>query len=124
MKKIILATLLFAGLFFGANTVLAAPHHGPQGPHGPKGHHGAPPHHGHIQRPPHHGHMQRPPHHNHAYRPAPRIHNVRYYSGYYDPCYCGAYYPYGGIGFGFSSGRYHHPIHHHCGLGASFHISI
>ena len=99
-KKLLLFTLVFAGLFLGVGSAIAAPHHG--GPHGSHVRHG---HHGHIHRPPHHGH------------------HIRYYRSYYNPYYYGPYYP-AGIGFGFSSGGYYPPIHHHGGLGASFHISI
>ena len=105
-KKILLSSLLFAGLFLGVNSVQAAPHRpGPGGPHG--GPHGAP----HMHRPPmHHTHMHHPPRIHHH-------HHVRHSSGFISPCYYGSYYT-----LGLPITRTYYPHHGH--LGATFHISL
>ena len=104
-KKFLLPTLLFAGLVFGASSVMAAPPPPPGGHGGHKALH----------------HMHRPPMHNHVMHHPPRHHHhVRHYGGYYSPYHYNCCFP---LSFGFSTGRYYYPMYYG-NFGAHFHISI
>ena len=100
-KNILLSSLFFDVLFFGVNSVQAAPMpHG--GPHnGPQMH----------RQPVQHGHIHQAPRAHHH-------HHVRH-SGFISPCYCPRCYP-----LGYYGTSMYYPAHYHGRWGASFHITL